>query len=134
MKREKGGKGTGDASVDGIINYANDRKLWAEVLKLAVLDLHEKDLALKKAAYVFLKSDEPRFPSFISICKALDFVPDKIREQLFAKKVTKKSFMFSNMRCCECGESFPRMGMKKLYGFGMYTCVKCNNALKQDQN
>ena len=133
MKVEKGGKGTGD-SMDEIINYASDRKLWAEVLKLAVLDLQEKDLPLKKAAFAFFKSDEPRFPSFISICKALDFAPDKIREQLFSKQVTKKSFQITLMRCCECGNQHPIDIMKKLEDLGMYICKRCQRALNREAN
>ena len=131
MKRAKGGRGD---SVDGIINYANNRKLWAEVLKLAVLDLQEKNSALKKAAHVFIKSDDLRFPSFVSICRALDLDPQKIRDRLLFGNVTKKSFQVTIMRCCGCGDQHQITLMKKLQDFGMYTCKRCQRALSKESN
>lgn len=134
MHIDGGGRGPKGDREYSAVNYAGDYKLWAEVLKLAVLDLQERDLHLKRAAQIFIKSEEPRFPSFISICRALDLAPGKIREQLLLGQTTKESFQIKTMMCCECGRRMPIKQMKKLRDFGMYVCPKCARALARERN
>lgn len=116
------------------MDCTNNYKLWVEVLKLAVLDLHEPDLTLREDAYKFIESDEKEFPSFISVCDLLGMDPWKVREKVLTLSVKKDSFQIESMRCCECGKYAKVNHMKKLNDCGMYLCRRCQRALHSELN
>lgn len=106
------------------VTMLGPRKLWTEVLKLAIMDMQSVDVGIKQEAFRYMKSDETEFPSFISVCTLIGIDPFKLREVVLSKVITRKTFMKKLRRCCGCGHYFP---VERIYKVddGMYACKKC---------
>lgn len=106
--------------------YRNIKKLWAYQLKLTILDLHDKDLSVRREAHQYIKSDDPDFPSFVSLCEIFNYNSDKTRTAIFERNVKKKDFVRTTTSICsECGKRRPVDEMTAIGFHGMYICAKC---------
>lgn len=66
------------------------RDLWAAVLEQAIQDVFDRDVTEKRDAKRWIKSDDPDFPSFVSVCILLDLDPGKVRRRVLT--ADKKEF------------------------------------------